>query len=221
MSTPRRDFLGMMGAGGLFMAGGGSTAELPEEYLSHSLSSQYDMSWVKRVRGKHRAVFDAPEPSDGDGLWRAVTWRDQCREVFGVDLSKVSSVLVLRHNAIHLIMDDSYWARFEIGKQLEWKAPRSEEWITRNPQGLRTPGADPAQDVFNLQSFHETGGIILACDLAFRQVVAQYRRGTSLSRDEATAEAVSHVLPGVTLLPSGYFAIVAAQDAGCRYVWAV
>ncbi len=221
MSTPRRDFLGMMGAGGLFMAGGVPAPELSEEYLSASLSSQYDMSWVKQVKGRHRAVFDAPEVSDGDGLWRAVTWRDQCKEVYGVDVSKVSSVLVLRHNAIHLIMDDSYWSRFEVGKELEWKAPRSEEWITRNPMGLRTPGADPARDIFNLQSFHETGGITLACDLAFRQVVAKYRQGTQLTRDDATAEARSHVLTGVTILPSGYFAVVAAQDAGCRYVWAV
>lgn len=221
MSTPRRDFLGMMGAGGLFMAGGTAGGSLPEEYLSTSLSSKYDMSWVKRVKGKHRAVFDSPEVSEGDGLWRAVSWRAECGEVYGVDVSKVSSVLVQRHNAIHLIMDDSYWTRFEIGKELEWKAPRSEEWITRNPQGLRTPGADPARDIYNLQSFHETGGITLACELAFRAVVAKYRQGTSLSREEATAEALSHVLPGVTLLPSGYFAIVAAQDAGCRYVWAV
>lgn len=204
MSSSRRKFLGALGAGAILPAlptiGAAATSGVPT-------SADWDMSWVAKVTGAHRAIFDVPDFNEGAGIWRANLWPQQVREVYGADTT-VNSVLVLRHNAIDLVMQDSYWERFPIGEEAEWKAPQSEEWIKVNP--MRT----------TLERFHEAGGITLACNLAFQFVVARYRGEGENRRPaaEVRPQALAEMLPGVTLLPSGFFAAIAAQEAGCQFM---
>jgi hypothetical protein len=47
-------------------------------------ASHWDLGWVRRLKGKYRAVFDVPELEDGFGVWRAVIWRKQYAQIFGV-----------------------------------------------------------------------------------------------------------------------------------------
>src|SRR5689334_20581855 len=60
----------------------------------------WDLSWVKRVTGKHKTVFDVPEVDSGYGVWRASIFPKQYMEVLGAKASDITSVLVLRHNGI-------------------------------------------------------------------------------------------------------------------------
>lgn len=202
--SSRRRFLGALGAGAIVPV-------LPDVAAAvappRPVSADWDMSWVSRITGTHRAVFDVPELNEGSGVWRANMWPQQVREVYGASAT-VSTVLVLRHNAIDFIMNDAFWARFPIGEEAEWKAPRSEEWIKANP----------VREM--LARFHEAGGITLACDLAFRFVVNRYRGEGEARRPaaEVRPEALGDMLPGVTILPSGFFAAIAAQEAGCKFM---
>lgn len=207
MSSSRRRFLGALGAGAILPALPAIGVVATPGRSPVPTSADWDMSWVKRITGTHRAVFDVPEYGEGDGVWRASMWPGQVREVYGADVT-VNSVLVLRHNAIDFVMNDAFWARFPIGEEAEWKAPRSEEWIKANP----------VREM--LQQFHEGGGITLACDLAFAFVVDRYRGEGEARRPaaEARPEAIADMLPGVTILPSGFFAAIAAQEAGCKFM---
>jgi hypothetical protein len=177
-----------------------------------------DLSWVARLRGKTRAVFDSPQPSEGGALFRAALWRTQINKAFGTPIEDVTPVVVFRHEAIPLVMDDEFWNHLGIGKDLKWKDDKTGKWLKRNP--LASASADmPAEfKDFNIPAFIKSGGIVLACGLAFGQVIGQYRDKDGVDAKEAEARAKQHLLAGVIIQPSGFFAVLKAQDEGCKYM---
>ena len=226
MPNPRRAFLGWLGASGALAAAGvpltrveGSVVRGQPEPLV-PVSADWDMAWVERVTGKHRAVFDSPELSEGAGLFRACLWRDQYKEVYGTAREEMSAVLVIRHAAIALAMNDAYWARFEVGKAEKLKNYATKKWYTTNPIRVSAPGTPAPWADYNLESFMAQGGSVLACNLAFRQVVSKFARGDKLKRDAAETRAKEHLIPGIVLQPSGIFAALRAQESGCSYILA-
>lgn len=206
----RRDFLGLLGAGAIVPA---LPAPFPDTGSLPPVSDKWDMSWVDRVTGPHKAVIDAPEVSEGGALFRSVMLREQYREVYGTFPDQFSSVLVLRHNAIDLAMDHEHWRRFKLGEHHQLK-DRDGNFIERNPIGPPAADARPGAIRYSLPGFIADGGIVLACDLAFNFVAAKYR-SEGVSREQARADALTHLIPGVILQPSGFFAVVRAQQAGC------
>lgn len=73
----------------------------------------------------------------------------------------------------------------------------------------------------NIPSFLASGNIVLACHLAFGAVVNLVRKTDKLSTDEeAEKKAMTFVVPGVIMQPSGVFAALRAQEAGCSYILA-
>jgi hypothetical protein len=191
-------------------------APFPRNDDLQPINADWDLSWVDRVSAPHKVVFDSPEVNEGGALFRAVLWRDEYQEVFGTPLSDTSTVLVLRHNGIALAMDDNHWERFEIGKEVEWKAGRDESFVTRNPISAAPADARAGAGKYTIKNFAETGGIILACNLAFNANVIPKYRTEGVSREDARAEALKHLLPNVILQPSGFFAVIRAQEAGCQ-----
>jgi hypothetical protein len=73
-------------------------------------------------------------------------------------------------------------------------------------------------DDFALPAFMARGGIALACNLAFQQVVDMVKAGENLSDEAARTRAISLLVPGVILQPSGVFAAIRAQQEGCIYL---
>ena len=228
MANPRRRFLGWLGAGGAFAAAGMPMPRLGE--VAHRaasdgsalvpLSTAWNMGWVDGVKGKYRAVFDSPEVSEVAGLFRACLWRDQHKEVYGTAREEMSPVLVIRHTAIPLAMNDAYWARFAVGKEQKLKDEATKKWSVRNPIRVSAPGTPAPWSDYNLESFMAQGGTVLACNLAFRQVVSRFRRAEKLDRAAAEERAKEHLIPGIVLQPSGIFAVLRAQELGCAYIMA-
>lgn len=218
--TPRREFLGWLGASALV----GATpsllvgAELPA--TSHRRgrnASDWDLSWTDRIRGRHRVVFDAPELAEGDPILRAVVWGSQYQEIYGVEPGSTSRVLVLRHNGIQFAMNDSYWSRFPIGKETGFLAAGG-RGVSVNPI-LRARADTPAEmRQMTLEAFQASGGMVLACHLALVHYVVPRYVAAGVPREAALEAALADVVPGITMQPSGIFALSVAQDEGCRYV---
>lgn len=209
--TTRRDFLSMMGAGAALPA---LIPPFPDNDSLPPISAEYDMSWVDQLSKPHRYVIDAPTVSEGSALWRAIALKEQYAEVYGTFPDQIAAVLVLRHEAILLAMDHDHWATHKVGEQLELKE-RDGAWVTRNPAGPPAADARPGAARYSLQGFQADGGIVLACNLAFGGFVVGKYRGDGVSSSEAREAALKHLLPGVILQPSGFFATVRAQQAGC------
>ena len=170
MTSDRRQFLEQMtlGAAAIAALDLATPAPLPAQAAGH-----WDLSWTGRIRGKRRAVFDVPEIEDGFGVWRAIIWKKQYSQMFNFPESALSMVLILRHNAIELAMNQEYWDRYDIGSDKGVKDPVSGEPTKRNPVIERTGAhALPEQfGDFTLESFLEGGGIVLGCALAFNDEV--------------------------------------------------
>jgi hypothetical protein len=229
MAKPRREFLGWLGASTVVAATAGSPLHAGEPGHARRagdtgprtpLSAEWDVSWTDRIQGKHRAVFDSPAVSEGAALFRAVMWRDQYKEVYGTEPGEMSAVVVIRHTAIPLAMNDAYWARFGIGKEEKLKDPGTKKWYVKNPIRASAPDAPPRWAAYSLEAFMASGGIVLACDLAFRMVIAKFREADKLTGEQARAAAREQLLPGIILQPSGIFATLRAQQAGCSYILA-
>ena len=220
MSTPRRAFLGWVGAGALASAAAPLAALEPSDRPSRPLDDTWDMAWVERITGKYRAVFDSPDLSEGAALFRACMWRDQYKEVYGVERAEMSPVLVIRHGAIAMAMDDGYWEQFRVGKEEKLKNQKTKKWETANPFRATAPGTPERYAAYSLEGFMGSGGIVLACNLAFQAAVWKYREAEKLTREAATERAKQHLIPGIILQPSGVFATLRAQEAGCGYILA-
>lgn len=220
MSTPRREFLTWLGASSVLAAA--STVITPgnaDAQQERPVGDTWDMSWTGKLTGKYKAIFDSPDVSEGAALFRACIWRDQHKDVYGTAKSDTSPVLVIRHEAIELVMNDEYWERFNTGKALKLKDAKG-KWAKANPIRITAPDAPPNFKDYNLTDFMAQGGIVLGCNMAFSSVIANYRKEDKLSGPEATKAARDRIIPGIILQPSGIFAALRAQELGCNYVLA-
>lgn len=212
MTTPRREFLiwsAMLGAAPALLQA--ATPRPPRR------PGEWDMSWTRRLTGRYRAVLDAPTPSEGDPILRAMVWARQHAEVFGASPGQMNRVLVLRHTAIDLAMNDGYWARFPVGEAHGF-LDASGRALAVNP--IRAERAEVPMPFrpLTLEAFQRGGGIVLACHLALQHYVAPRYVAAGMTEAEALAAAEADLLPGIVLQPSGIFAVSVAQEHGCRYV---
>lgn len=222
MSTDRREFLGAMVAMGL--AGNPGVPRSPglprSPSLPQSPQSSWDVSWTARIAGAHRAVFDTPEVSAGLGLVRTLVWFKDYAEVYSPKAVDMSAVVVLRHNAIWMIMDDEFWNHHKIGAMLKINEKNGTP-VRRNPFLGPTPYGDLppalADEVLKKVLAKAT---VLACNLAFHDVVEQVKGEAGGDAAKAREMALHHVVPGVILQPSGVFGVLRAQEAGCNYILA-
>jgi hypothetical protein len=216
--TDRRGFLSALGGTSLFAAAGAHIHDLATHPTPQS--SEWDVSWANRVQGAQlRAVFDSPEIADGLALFRATGWCNQYREVYGTQRSAMAPVVVLRHNGVHLIMNDEYWTRFKIAKEMKVKTLTGKS-AAANPISAPQPDAPGPFAGVSLGQFMREGGVVLACNWAFADVIAKYQKADKLDDAGAAAAAKAQIIPGVIMQPSGVFAVLRAQEAGAQYMLA-
>lgn len=236
MSVPRRNFLTQVGLGAAVVAGFPSSGLASGTDDSHALSMQapmislddpdtaqgetWDVSWPTRLTGKHKAMFDVPEINGGVGVMRAAIWGRQYMDALKVTRSDLSTVIVIRHAAIFLLMNQEYWTTYEVGKARKLKNDDGKT-MQFNPV-LPKPGAPTGNGPSMMLDAQIAGGAIaLGCNLAFRAVVSLIEKKDKMPNAEARAKAKAMMVPGAIMQPSGIFANVLAQEAGCAFVYAV
>lgn len=217
----RREFIGRSAASaalGALLPADLAALGTPDDHAPASGES-WNLVWPAKVTGRHKAVFDVPEIESGFGVWRAAAWANQNREVLKASLRDVSTVLVLRHNAIILALKNAFWEKYGIGKLKQVMHPITNEPTPRNPALMTDKDGVPAPwDKLGLPTQLASGVVVLACNLALRDCVELIQKQTNASAEVAHQEAVDALIPGVILQPSGVFAVVRAQEAGCAYV---
>lgn len=229
MTTNRREFIGQLTTGAAAFGALPLTNELlasrfglgPDGTTPPVPADAWDLSWYGRVKGKHKAIFDVPEIESGYGVWRASIYVNQYRDVLGAKENQITPVLVLRHNAIVLAMKQEYWDKYGIGKAHNVMHPATGQPTDRNPALLSSKrGEQPEMfDAFALDQYLSRGRIALACNLAFQlDVLPTIKAQDKVDDDEARKRGLAMMVPGVILQPSGVFAALRAQEAGCVYL---
>ena len=224
MSQNRREFLERITAGAMLASVPFSPDVLRElgalPSARGSRAEEFDLTWVDRVKGKYRAVFDVPEIDSGCGGWRASLWGKQYMDVLKVAPTDMTPVLVLRHHGIALAMQQAFWDKYDIAKSNQVTHPVTQQGTDRNPALLSSKrGEVPADfDEVALDRYIARGGITLACNLALDDMIELVTKKDGGSPDAARKTALAGLVPGVLLQPSGVFAALHAQDVGCKYL---
>lgn len=184
-------------------------------------SPAFDDSWTTRVRAAaHRAVFDSPDVADGLALGHAAVFMDNYHEMFGTSDADTVPVIVMRHQGTVIAMGDALWEKYELGKRTKLVDPVTGEVATRNPfvsVGAKDPHAliEPG---CTLPALRARGAVLLACNRALMHFAAQKSREMKLKLEDVQEEFRAGLVPGVILQPSGVYAVIRAQEAGCGAV---
>ena len=221
MTVNRRTFLGAAAVNAAAFASLPTAlfANVPSDLLPHASSDEWSVDWRQRLTGKHKSVFDNAEVESGYGVWRAAAWARQHMEVLKASMSDITPAIVLRHNAIVLAMQQSFWDKYSIGASKKVTHPLTGEATDRNPVLLGEKEGIPAP--FNQASLTNQlshGVVVLACNLALQDCVDLIEKTDKVSPEEARKQAIAYLVPGVILQPSGVFAVTQAQEAGAAYV---
>ena len=216
-SSHRRGFLGRIGATAAAMGLGAlvprSLAAEPEP-RSTGADPAYE-GWLNKITGKHKIVFDAPEPNGGMPVVWPRVWLDTTNGNYGTTDAQNSAVVILRHGAIGFALKDAVWAKYKLGEVFkinDGTVPSVRNtWV--KPLPLPLPGT-------GLEALLAKGVLVGACNVAltvYSGVVAQ-----SMKMDAAAVKAdwIANLIPGIQVVPSGVLAVSGTQEKGCVYCFA-
>jgi intracellular sulfur oxidation DsrE/DsrF family protein len=224
MTSDRRDFLRQLTLATAAVGGGAIVSPLGAEELSRAgdrlglVSAAWDMSWVDQLqRAQYKAVFDSPALADGAALDLASGIQDNFKEVYGSD-DGVRMVVVMRQLGQVMAFNDDLWNRYGIGEERKVNDPLTKQPARRNPYLKVLPGEPDWAVASKLETLHARGAIFLVCNRASMNWAAGAAERTKKDVEQVRNDVRNGLVPGATLMPTGVFALVRAQNAGCAYM---
>lgn len=216
----RREFLAM--AAGTAVAGLGALLPVGTQAAEAApLAAEGEASvvkaWLDSIPGKYRQVVDWPEEAHGMGLAYSFAFLLSAPAGWGVPESEVGSVLVIRHNAIPMAMNDTVWEKYKLGEVFGVNDPATGKPAVRNPYFVNPPLPFPDMALSKLM---ERGVKVAACGLAIAFRSGRVAEKMGIDPAQAKKDWMEAVYPGITVMPSGVFACHAAATRGCTYLYA-
>jgi hypothetical protein len=219
--SPRRRFLKNLAGGTAALAAVGSGGALNELVAQQGIPTYpppqggWDVSWVGKIeKAKYRAVFDCAEIADGVTFTNAMVFMAGNKEVYNAADSDMGLVIVIRHNAITMAVDDAIWERGKLGESLkvnDGDAPATRNvWIGRK-------GADGTRSG-PMAGLMARGVTVLCCNLALMRAAGQFARAQNMPVEEARKLYIDNLVPGVIRQTNGIFATTRAQAAGAPMI---
>ena len=217
VTTPRRGFLGTMAAAAA--AGLASLTPLRLEAKPRSASTggadAAFETWLNRITGKHKMVFDAPEVNSGmPVIWPRV-WLNGNNENYGTKDTDNSAIVILRHSSIPLGMRDDVWAKYKLGEAFSIKD--GEAFATKNIFAKVMPLPLPGTGV---EALLASGVMFGVCNVALTVYSAMVAQKMGMDAAAVKADWVAALLPGMQVVPSGVLAVARTQEKGCAYCFA-
>ncbi len=214
--TPRRGFLGRMAmaAAALGLSGTVPAGLSAGEPRRGSAGADPALNaWFSKITGKHRQVFDAPMANHGvSAIWPRVYLLTMGATYPG---EPGTAVVILRHEAIPLAMQDSVWAKYKFGEMFDIK--NGDVPATANPYGVITGLPIPGLGITELL---KSGVLVGACNAALTVYSAAAAKKMNMDPTVVKNEWVAGLYPGVQVVPSGVMAVGRAQELGCSYCFA-
>jgi len=211
--TPRRGFLGRF-AGATAMGIAGLLA--PSQPHAQPAATRSDgPDWPGTLKGRHRQVVDAYEINSGFPLAFAYTFL-ATNEPPSANVVSATAVVVLRHGAFPIALDNEMWRKYKIGESFKILDPETKAPAVKNPFLHPKPGVLPV-DGMALDSLLASGTVFGACNIALLVMSKALAGNAGVSADEAAKEWAANIVPGVTLIPAGTWGVNRAQEGGCTY----
>ena len=172
-------------------------------------------TWLNRITGKHKMLFDAPEVNSGMPVVWPRVWLNGNNENYGTKDTDNSAVIVLRHAAIPIAMQDAVWAKYKLGEMFNIKD--GDAAATRNVFAKQMPLPLPGTGTEQLLA---SGAQVGVCNVALTIYSGVAAKKMGMDPAAVKAEWVAGLIPGVQVVPSGVLAVARAQEKGCSYCFA-
>jgi intracellular sulfur oxidation DsrE/DsrF family protein len=174
--------------------------------------------WFKQINGKHRMVYDATTIHEGFSIIWSWVFLDSNNETGSPD-EELTSLVVIRHNAFALVLNDEVWSSYKLGKHLKISDPSTNVPATSNPYWNPAKGIMPESGM-SIKSLIERGAMFCVCDRALTVNSRMMAKTKNLDSEQVKKEWIEGLIPGVQIVPSGVWAINRAQENGCTYCFA-
>lgn len=231
-TTDRRDFLGTV-AGGAAALGLGSlfapfAAHAEKEFKQQAEDAD---AWFAKVKGKHKIVFDVISSEKGvfPFAWPKVFLMTNAAT--GTPEKDNSVVVVLRHDAIPLAMQDNLWAKYKFKDMFKVAdlgpgfraADAATATSNRNPFWNTSPN-DFMMPVFGalpigIKDLQASGIMFCVCNAALTVYSGLVAMQTNGNAEAIKKEWTDGLIPGIQVVPSGVWAVGRAQEKGCGYCY--
>src|SRR5438046_957580 len=96
--------------------------------------TEWDDTWFGRITAQHKAVFEQEEIDAGSATSYASRYLSGMADALGKNAT-AQAILVFRHRAMALVLNDAMWAKYGIGEERKLKGAGG-VWMTRNPVAL-------------------------------------------------------------------------------------
>jgi len=224
--TDRRKFLGTLTTGAAAMSFAGLLSPLQEASASPAINIEGlsdAEAWFKKIKGKHRIVFDATQPHDiFPFAWPRVFLLTN--EMTGTPSKDCGVVVVLRHSDIGYALQPQLWSKYNLGGVFGAEDPATKKPATRNPfwkpnkGDFKVPGI--GEVAIGINELQDSGVMFCVCEAAITVYSAVVADAMKLDAVEIRKDWVAGLLPGIQPVPSGVWAVGRAQEHGCNYCFA-
>jgi intracellular sulfur oxidation DsrE/DsrF family protein len=222
ITTHRRGFLGRIAAGAAALGLGGLVAPLAAVTQPRRSGASADPAfeaWLNRMTGKHKMVYDMPEPNGGFGFAWSRVFLNTTNETYGTTDADNTVVVVLRHNGIPFAMKSEMWAKYKLGDFYKINDGATSAPAVRNPFIQAKPGDLPIAGM-GVDELLAKGVLVGVCNIALTIYSGIFANKMGMQAEAIKKEWVANLLPGVQVVPSGVIAVNRAQEKGCAYCFA-
>lgn len=178
-------------------------------------SDDWDLSWLERLTGKHKQVFDVGKMEEGDNPLRTVrNYLNAMRDVLHLSDADLNAVVAIAGSGFPINAGHALWAKFDLGEKWKIKDPKTGGWSQRNVFLGDDPDAKAGDDVLALQ---RRGAIFWQCNNALNGVIGWLAQASGRPPAEVGPEVRAGLNPGVIIVPAHTMCLGLVQERGCTY----
>lgn len=170
------------------------------------------MSWLDRLTGKHKQVFDFSDPAM---LATIRNWYDAHETVYGLRHPDVNAVVGISSDAFPVNATDAMYERFPIGELWQVSDPATGKRAMRNL--FLEGGESGIERESKVRPLQARGAIFWQCNNALQRVAARIAAAVRRPQAEVYTELRAGLNPGVILVPAHTMLLGLAQERGCAY----
>src|SRR5258708_13614237 len=171
--------------------------------------------WLDSIPGTHKQLYDMPEVNQGIGLVWSWAFLTTGAPAYGLPEKDLGVVIVLRHNAIPLALNDAAWAKYKLGEVFKIEDPDTHAPARRNPF-YHMPGAFAVPEAA-LEKLIARGVKVAVCNLAITISTCTLPQNRGLKHEDVNRDWIDAVFAGIQVVPSGVVACNGAASPGWTY----
>src|SRR5262249_37659618 len=148
-------------------------------------------NWPGTLPGRHRQVVDAYEVNSGFPLAFAYT--------FLLPNESATAVVILRHGAFPIALNNAMWEKYKIGESLKIIDPETKAPATKNPFLHPRAGVLPVDDMA-LDRLLARGVVFGACNVALQVQSKMLASNAGVSAEAAAKDWAANIVAGITVI---------------------